>query len=80
LGEIGPLLSMLGIVIVAICRARQIHGAILIGIVSVWIIAIITGNVAFNGFFHTPPSIAPVFFKLDLIGAMDLWIFTQLCL
>jgi len=54
LGEIGPLLSMLGIVIVAICRARQIHGAILIGIVSVWIIAIITGNVAFNGFFIHP--------------------------
>jgi AGZA family xanthine/uracil permease-like MFS transporter len=71
LGEIGPLLCILGIVIIAIFRAREIHGAILIGIVSIWLIAIITGNTTFNGFFHTPPSIAPVFFKLDLKGAID---------
>jgi AGZA family xanthine/uracil permease-like MFS transporter len=71
LGEIGPLLCILGILIISIFRAREIHGAILIGIVCIWLIAIITGNATFNGFFYTPPSIAPVFFKLDLKGAID---------
>jgi len=43
----------------------------LIGIVSVWIVAIFTGGTTFNGFFNVPPPISPVFLKLDLKSAID---------
>jgi AGZA family xanthine/uracil permease-like MFS transporter len=72
LGETGPMLTIIGIIIIAIFRAREIHGAILIGIVSVWLIAIFTGETTFNGFFNVPPPISPVFFKLDLKSAIDI--------
>lgn len=71
LGELGPILTLIGIIIIAIFRARGIHGAILIGIVSVWIVAIFTGGTTFNGFFNVPPPISPVFLKLDLKSAID---------
>ena len=71
LGEMGPLLSIAGIIVIAILNARRIHGSILIGIVSIWIISIIMGDSTFNGFFNTPPSILPVYLKLDLKSALD---------
>jgi AGZA family xanthine/uracil permease-like MFS transporter len=71
LGEMGPLLSIAGIIIIAILSARHIYGSILIGIVSIWIISIIIGDTTFNGFFNAPPSILPVFLKLDLKSALD---------
>jgi AGZA family xanthine/uracil permease-like MFS transporter len=50
--------------------ARKIKGALLWGILSTAVIAIPFGVMQFHGIVSKPPSIAPTFFKLDIIGAL----------
>jgi AGZA family xanthine/uracil permease-like MFS transporter len=61
---------IIGLLIMCFLVARKIKGALLWGILSTAIIAIPFGIVKFHGVVSAPPSIAPTFFKLDILGAL----------
>jgi len=61
---------IIGLLIMLFLTARKIKGALLWGILSTAIISIPFGIVRFYGVVSAPPSIAPTFFKLDIIGAL----------
>jgi len=67
----GPLLAMLGFVIIVVLEARRVPGAVLIGILAITILSIILGISPFSGVVSMPPSIAPTFLHLDIRGALD---------
>ena len=60
------LLSLFGIIVIAILFALKVRGAILIGILASTIVGLITGMVKFQGVVSAPPSIAPTFLKLQI--------------
>ncbi|NYT36605.1 NCS2 family permease [Allopusillimonas soli] len=64
------LFAILGFFIIAALDALKIRGAILIGILAITVLSIFTGNSAFYGVFSSPPSIAPTFLQLDIMGAL----------
>ncbi len=70
----GPLLAMIGILIIAVLMARKIKGAILIGILLTTIVSFIMGiqplPTGLGGIFGPPASMAPVFLQLDLRAAL----------
>ncbi len=65
------LFAILGFFIIAGLGARKIRGAIIIGILTITILSILTGHTQFQGIFDLPPSIAPTFFQLDILGALN---------
>jgi len=70
----GPLLALIGILIIAILMARKVKGAILIGILLTTIVSFIMGiqplPTGLGGIFGPPASMAPVFLQLDLRAAL----------
>lgn len=70
----GPLLALIGILIIAVLMARKVKGAILIGILLTTIVSFIMGiqplPSGLDGIFGPPASIAPVFMQLDLRAAL----------
>ncbi|GAB3280654.1 NCS2 family permease [Parahaliea aestuarii] len=67
----GPALACLGFLLIAILSIRQVHGAIILGILTITVIGLLTGQVEYNGLVAAPPSIAPTFMQLDILGALD---------
>ena len=67
----GPLLAILGFVLIVALEARRVTGAVMIGILVVTAIAIALGITPFGGIVSMPPSIAPTFMQLDIMGALD---------
>jgi len=51
---------------------RRIRGAILAGILTSTVLGLAFGIVRFHGLISAPPSLAPIIFKLDVIGALKL--------
>ena len=51
--------------------ARRVPGAIIIGILAVTAAGIALGTNQFGGIISLPPSIDPVFLKLDIVGALE---------
>lgn len=68
----GPLLAMLGFIIIVVLEARRVTGAVLIGILAVTFLSMGLGLSSFAGVFSAPPSIAPTFMQLDIKGALDI--------
>ncbi len=66
------LLSCLGFVVMAGLTARNVTGAILIGIVGIALLGIPFGLTHLNGIVAAPPSLAPTFLQLDIAGALRL--------
>ncbi len=64
------LFAILGFFIIAALDALKVRGAILIGIVAVTILSMLTGNSQYHGVFSMPPSLAPTFLQLDILGAL----------
>ena len=60
------LLSLFGVIVIAILFALQVRGAILIGILASTVVGLITGMVKFQGIVSAPPSIAPTFLQLQI--------------
>ena len=60
------LLSLFGIIVIAILFALKVRGAILIGILASTVVGLITGMVKFQGVVSAPPSIAPTFLQLQI--------------
>jgi len=69
------LLSALGFALIAALSARRVPGAIIISILLVTIISIPLGLTEFKGIASAPPSMAPTFLKMDIMGALEvgLW-------
>jgi AGZA family xanthine/uracil permease-like MFS transporter len=65
------LLSLFGILAISILLTLRVKGAILLGILANAVLALIMGLTHFAGIIGKPPSIAPTFFKLDLLGALQ---------
>jgi AGZA family xanthine/uracil permease-like MFS transporter len=64
------LLSIGTLLVTAILLARGVTGAFLIGMGVATVVALAIGLVRFEGVFSAPPSIAPTFMKLDILGAL----------
>ncbi|MDN5568181.1 MAG: NCS2 family permease [Paracoccus sp. (in: a-proteobacteria)] len=71
----GTLLTIAGFFIIVALDAMKVTGAILIGILIVTVAAIALGVSQFGGVVSMPPSIAPTFLQLDLMGALTYGIF-----
>ncbi|MDH0143124.1 NCS2 family permease [Aquipseudomonas alcaligenes] len=67
----GPLLAILGFFLIVALEARRVTGAVMIGILVVTAIAIGLGVTPFGGIVSMPPSLAPTFLELDIMGALD---------
>ncbi|HHX78034.1 MAG TPA: NCS2 family permease [Firmicutes bacterium] len=79
LGEIsapGPMLSIIGLLIIAVLMALKVRGAILIGIILTTIIGMFTGvttvPTGLSDIFGRPASLAPIFLKMDLKAALSM--------
>ena len=70
-----PLLMMLGFVLITALTARKVVGAVVIGILSVTIIAWMSGLAEFKGVASLPPS-ASALFELDIRGALNVSMLT----
>ncbi|MFT6287345.1 MAG: AGZA family xanthine/uracil permease-like MFS transporter [Halieaceae bacterium] len=66
-----PMLAAIGFVVIAALSVRQLPGAILIGVLSITVLGLIMGEVHYSGLVSSPPSIAPTFLQMDLVGAFD---------
>lgn len=66
------LYAILGFFIIAALDALKVRGAILIGILVVTISSIFTGHTNFQGVVSMPPSLAPTFMQLDIMGALSM--------
>lgn len=64
------LFAIVGFFIIAALDALRVRGAILVGILVVTVLSMMTGHNTFQGVFSAPPSIAPTFLQLDIIGAL----------
>ena len=65
--------ALFGVIIIGVLYAKKVKGAILIGIIASAVIGIPLGVTSFaNGFVSAPPSIEPIFFKLDFTQVFSL--------
>jgi AGZA family xanthine/uracil permease-like MFS transporter len=66
-------LAVLGFIVMAALDTRQVPGSILIGILAAAIAGALLGLSTFSGgIVSLPPSIAPVFLKLDVVKALEI--------
>lgn len=65
------MLSLGGLILTGALLARRIRGAILLGILAIWLGALAWGLAEWKGFFSLPASLAPTFLQMDLLGALD---------
>jgi len=64
-------LGLIGILICGVLETRKVTGGLLIGIAVTTLLGALFGHVATpQGVMATPPSIAPIFGKLDIRGAL----------
>ncbi|MEI2414689.1 NCS2 family permease [Orrella sp. JC864] len=71
LREPGPLLAILGFFLIAALDAMRVRGAILIGILAITALSMLLGLTQFQGVFSAPPSLAPTFMQLDIMGVLQ---------
>ena len=69
-------MATLGFVLIVALEYRRIMGGVIIGILFVTVVAILAGQQKFAGIFDMPPSIAPVFLQMDLVGATHVGLLT----
>ena len=74
--KIETLLACLGFLIISALSLRKIPGSIIVGILTITVIALITGLIEFNGLISYPPDITPTLMKLDIIGALNIGMIT----
>ena len=74
--KIETILAAIGFLIISALSIRNIPGAIIIGILTITLIAIFADLVQFNGVISSPPDITPTFMKLDILGAFNVGMLT----
>lgn len=72
LTEPAVLYAVLGFFIIVALDALKVRGAILIGILIITLLSIQLGHSEFHGLISMPPSIAPTFLQLDIMGALSM--------
>ncbi len=75
LGDVGAppaLLSAAGFILIAVLFARRIPGAIIIAILLVTAAGIGLGVTPSGGIVSMPPSLAPTFMQMDIVGALNI--------
>ncbi len=70
------LLAVFGIIVTAVLMVRRIKGAILLGMLITAAVGIPLGMVRYQGIISRPPSLAPTFLQMDVLGAFRLGLFT----
>ncbi|WP_297577192.1 NCS2 family permease [uncultured Deefgea sp.] len=65
------LLAIFGFFLIVALEYRKVHGSIIISILAVTLMSIGMGLSEFKGVFSAPPSMAPTFMQMDLMGALD---------
>ena len=70
------LLSLSGILLIAVLMAVKVRGAMLIGILATAFAGVPLGVVKYQGIVSSPPSIHPTLFKLDIWGALNTGLIT----
>ena len=71
IGEPTALLSILGFFLIVALEYRKVPGSIIIGILTVTVLSIVLGLSEFKGVASLPPSMAPTFMQMDLMGALN---------
>ena len=66
------LLAMFGLIITGVLLVKKIKGAILWGILITALAGMFLGVVRYQGFVSMPPSMAPTFLKMDIMGALNM--------
>ena len=66
------LLAALGFLLIAALSVRNVPGAIIIGVLSVTLIALSLGLVEYKGVLAYPPDVSSTFLQLDIVGALDI--------
>ena len=72
LSNAAPMLALIGLFSIVALDSKKIPGAIIIGILGVSLIGWLSGLATFHGIVSKPPSVDPVFLRLDLETALDL--------
>ncbi len=65
------LYAIFGFFVIASLDALRVRGAILIGILAVTVLSMLLGHNSFSGIIAPPPSLAPTFMQLDIMGALQ---------
>jgi adenine/guanine/hypoxanthine permease len=78
LGRADTLLAMAGFLVIAALAAREVRGAILVGIIITALLGVPLGLTRFHGVVAMPPSLAPTFLKLDIAGALSWGLFATI--
>lgn len=71
LTDFGPAMAVLSFFLIVAFVQHKIHGAVMIAILLVTVIAVSFGDVHYTGVVSIPPSIAPTFMQMNLKEAMD---------
>ena len=69
-------LAAIGFLFISVLSSRKIPGAIIIGILSITVIALFNGMIEYKGLVALPPDVAPIFLQLDIVGALNLGMLT----
>lgn len=67
----GPILALLGLVLIVALEARKVRGGVVIGILVVTMLSILLGFTPFAGVASMPPSLSPTLLQLDLSAALN---------
>lgn len=70
------IMTVLGFALLVALEYRKVLGGVIIGILAVTIVAVLAGEQKFGGIVGTPPSPAPVFLQMDLMGALNVGLIT----
>tara|TARA_B100000925_G_scaffold11764_1_gene8257 strand:+ start:123 stop:1421 length:1299 start_codon:yes stop_codon:yes gene_type:complete len=74
--KIETLLACFGFIIISALSLRKIPGSIIVGILTITLIALVLGLIEFNGLIAYPPDITPTLMKLDILGALNVGMLT----
>lgn len=72
----GPVLAVLGFLVIVALEQRKVPGAIIIGILAVTVAAVALGLTPFGGIIAAPPSLLPTFLQMDIAGALNAGLLT----
>ena len=70
------MLAIFGLLVTGVFLVKNIRGAILWGILVTASVGMLLGVVKYQGLISMPPSMTPTFFKMDIMGAMNLGLLT----
>lgn len=71
LTSFAPLFCLIGFFVIAALSARNVVGAVIIGMLLVTAVGWVTGDAEFGGVVSLPPSPAPVLLQLDIAAAFN---------